>query len=415
MLGIPERFGKGRARSMRIGIDLYHFDPECAGGVHTFALGLVGGLLGNLRQADSLVILVSERNAQQMQAALAHLPVSFVTVSTGGGYRYMNRILWYLSWALGNFRLRFWYDKYFRPALMNKIDASLDALVAPATVLNFFALRAPTVLCIHDIQQEYHPELFSFHQRILRWAPYRLSCWRAAAIQASSNYIKGCLLEKFRFIGPEKIFIAFEGVDLNKFSAGIPAKKPENMEALETGDFVFYPAQLWPHKNHEMLVEALAIFRDKTERELPCVLTGFDYGHWGRVQEKIRERQLGQVCYLGRVDFAELLWLYRNCKAVLALGLHESSSLPVREGAAFGRPLICSDIPPNIETSALLHLEIVDRHNPGDLARVFLELVQNGEVMRTQAAGNVDKVGRFSWDKIAQKYLAELYRLAQTK
>ena len=35
--------------------------------------------------------------------------------------------------------------------------------------------------------------------------------------------------------------------------------------------FVVYPANLWPHKNHERLVDALAVQR---ERDVDLVLTG---------------------------------------------------------------------------------------------------------------------------------------------
>jgi glycosyltransferase involved in cell wall biosynthesis len=393
---------------MRIGVDFYSFNPEQSGGIHTFAQGLLKGLLGNLQAADSVVVIVSKRNEKQMRALLSGLPVTFITIAVGGGYRYINRALWLLAWAVGNFKLRFWYEKYFRPQLMGRIDAALDVMVVPGTVASFYALKTPAILCIHDIQQEYHPEWFSLNQRSLRWASYRLSCWRAAAIQASSHYIKNCVIEKFEFIRPDKVFIAHEGVDLDKFSTAIPGERPEQMGAVADDSFVFYPAQLWPHKNHLLLIEALAVFRDKTGKELPCVLTGYDYGHWGQIEERIKVLKLEQVYYLGRVSFAQILWLYRNCRAVLALGLHESSSLPVREGAVFGKPLICSDIPPNIETREFLHLEIFDRTNPTDLADVFIKLVKNDGAMCGQAAENVSRVKVFDWNNVAKKYIAVL-------
>ena len=39
--------------------------------------------------------------------------------------------------------------------------------------------------------------------------------------------------------------------------------------------FVVYPANLWPHKNHDRLIDALGRVGD---RELNIVLTGQDYG-----------------------------------------------------------------------------------------------------------------------------------------
>lgn len=400
---------------MRIGIDFYGFNPEYSGGVNTFALGITKGLLGNVQQTDSIVIIVSEKNEKYLKSMLANLPITFLKVSVGSRYRYINRGLLLLAWAIRNFKLRFWYDKYFRATTMNMIDESIDVLVIPLSLFCFHALKTPSILCIHDIQQEYHPELFSFKQRVIRWSPYRLSCWKANAIQASSMYIKDCLTEKFEFIKPEKVFIAHEGVDLEKFSMDIQGVMPEDIGTLAVNGFVFYPAQLWPHKNHSLLIEALSIFQNKMGYELPCVLTGYDYGHWGLVQGLVEEHQLKCVYYLGRVSFAQLLWLYRNCRAVLALGLHESSSLPVREGAVFGRPLICSNIPPNIETQEFLHLRIVDKTNPNDLAGAFFELIEDGEEMFAYGSENANLVKIFDWNHIAKKYISVLNRLAQER
>ncbi|MFZ8477744.1 hypothetical protein ACO1MN_15895, partial [Staphylococcus aureus] len=81
------------------------------------------------------------------------------------------------------------------------------------TTLPFPAARVPGILCIHDIQQEFHPEYFSLRESAARWGSYRLSCWAAFAVQASSQFVKDCLLEKFRFLAADKIFVAPEGVD----------------------------------------------------------------------------------------------------------------------------------------------------------------------------------------------------------
>ena len=289
----------------------------------TFSLGISKGLIKIIRIPDTIVIIVSDKNEEALRSVFQGSPVSFLRISVGFWYRYANGALGVLAWAVRNFKLRWWYEKWFRADLMNRVDEYVDVVVVPITRLNFYALKAPSVLCIHDIQQEYYPEFFSFKERMSRWVSYRLSCWNAAAIQASSEYIKACLVEKFRFLKPEKIFVAYEGVDLEKFSVNAPSEKPNNIDGLAEDDFVFYPAQIWAHKNHMLLLEALAVFRSKHAYELPCVLTGQDAGYWGVVRSRIRELKLKRIYYLGRVRFGQVLWLYQNCKAVLALGLHE--------------------------------------------------------------------------------------------
>jgi glycosyltransferase involved in cell wall biosynthesis len=398
-----------RADTMKIGLDFCNLDPEFAGGVNTFAFGLARGLLATREPGEEFVLLVTDQNEAFLRRMFAKADVTFLNMPVTRLGNIVDSILFKLSWLVGNFRLRFWYDSILRAGLMRRIDKAVDVYVAPLTLLRWYGARAPALLCIHDIQQEYHPELFSFANRLRRWTPYRLSAWRAAGIQASSRYIHDCLVEKFRFVNPEKIFVIPEGVDVKSFGEG-PDAMPASLGPVTDGGFVFYPAQIWAHKNHLLLVDALALYRDRTGTELPCVMTGRDYGFWPAVEARIRAHGLKQVRYLGRVSFEQLLWLYRHCLAVLALGLHESSSLPLREGAVFGKALIGLDIPPNREDSARFRIRLVD--GAESLADAFLALSENGVV--SAARENAALSRDFDWKGIAGEYRRILKQLVRT-
>lgn len=395
---------------MRLGIDLTSYNPESTDGVSTFCFGLIEGFLENLSIDQTLTILVSSKNITFFKKIYKH-KVIFVEVNYFNFEKILNRFVWLLSWFIRNYEIRYWLDKYLRVGKKKLIERNVDALIVPTTVFNFFSLDIPTILCIHDIQQEYFPENFTFNQKVLRWASYRLSCKKASLIQASSFYIKKCLTEKFTFINPEKIFIASEGVNFSKFSTVNLRVKDEKFKLINDGEFIFYPAQIWPHKNHLLLIKALAEFRDIAGIELPCILTGFDYGYWWRIQELINQYSLNKIYYFGRVSFEELTWLYANTKAVLALGIHESSSLPVREGSVFGRPIICVDIPPNIEVAAHLNIQLVDQSDPRILAQAFINLDVRVDELRLHALKNIELVKKFDWSIIALKYLEALKKI----
>ena len=234
--------------------------------------------------------------------------------------------------------LRHWYDRIFRAELMRRIDESIEVILAPMTLLQFYGLHKPSLLSIHDIQQEYHPEFFSWKQRVRRWAPYRLSAFQACKVQASSHYIKDCLLEKFSFLEAGKICVIEEGVDFDTFSnAG--DEKPEGLTELGAEEFIFYPAQLWPHKNHLLLVDALARYREKTGSEIACVLSGSDYGRWPAIQayaqgmawavSTISDVSASRNCcgYIGIAALQSLHWecmspvRYRSARALCLVNL----------------------------------------------------------------------------------------------
>lgn len=116
-------------------------------------------------------------------------------------------------------------------------------------------------------------------------------------------------------------------------------------------------------------------------------------------------RRLTNVKFLGKVPIEQLLYLYANCSAVLSLGLHESSSLVVREGAVFGKPIICSDIAPNLEVQALLNVVTFESRNAMDLFSK-LELVASAlPSLLAAAAGNRQRVKALAWDRVAQDYV----------
>src|SRR5262249_3266395 len=146
--------------------------------------------------------------------------------------RQVDSFLVLLAWLTGDFRLRYRYDRFFRAGMMREIDRATDVIIAPMTLLRFFAMKAPALVSMHDIQQEYHPEFFPLWQRISRWAVYRLSAWRAARIQASSRYIGDCLVEKFSFVDPRKIIVIPESVDRERFSPAAPSEMPPELAGL---------------------------------------------------------------------------------------------------------------------------------------------------------------------------------------
>ncbi len=393
---------------MRIGFDLFSYDPINSDGVATFSIGLLEGFLANTSPDLKFVLLVSHANSSYFLERFRNRNVQIYCVPVSKIWRYLNRFLWIFSWLCREYRLRFWYEFFFRSRLSRAIESQVDALVVPTTVFNFYSLKIPTILCIHDIQQEFYPENFSLKQKILRWASYRLSCDRATIIQVSSRYIYNCLLEKFVFLHPHKLFIAPEGVDANKFSLSVNNIFPKSLANIPLDKFIFYPAQIWKHKNHILLMKALSLFRERKGFEFSCVLTGHDYGYWTEVDRVRLDLELKSIYYLGRVEFSELIWIYKNCSAVLALGLHESSSLPVREGATFGKPLICADIAPNIEASEYLHLNLFKQDSPEALADTLIELHHNQNIIGQTAEQNLGLISKLRWEIIAKMYIDRL-------
>jgi glycosyltransferase involved in cell wall biosynthesis len=124
-----------------------------------------------------------------------------------------------------------------------------------------------------------------------------------------------------------------------------PSSTLESNEVRLPENYLFYPAQFWPHKNHVGLLLALKILREKYRIDLKLVLTGSDKGNMDYVREKIKELDVGNhVLVLGFVGKEMLLELYRNAFALVYATFFGPDNLPPLEAFALGCPVIASDV-----------------------------------------------------------------------
>lgn len=108
---------------------------------------------------------------------------------------------------------------------------------------------------------------------------------------------------------------------------------------------MFYPAQLWPHKNHVALLLAVSILRKEYGLIFPVVFVGSDMGNLKYVHHVVDELDLSaQVHYLGFVPRKDLLGLYRNAFALACMTFFGPDNLPPLEAFALGCPVIASNI-----------------------------------------------------------------------
>ena len=110
-------------------------------------------------------------------------------------------------------------------------------------------------------------------------------------------------------------------------------------------DYLLYPAQFWPHKNHANLLLALARLRDEHSLSLDLVLPGADKGNQSHIRQLAHQLQLTQqVHFTGFVSTAELITLYRQALALTYVSFFGPENLPPLEAFALGCPVIAADV-----------------------------------------------------------------------
>jgi glycosyltransferase involved in cell wall biosynthesis len=262
----------------------------------------------------------------------------------------------------------------------------------------------PTVYNPHDLQHRHYPEYFDSDQLDNRDEVYRTGCESADAIPVASQWVKDDIIKQYG-ISPNKISV----VQLSPPIAAYDRISGRVLDGIKKKyelppEFMFYPAQTWPHKNHLGLIEALALVRDNTGEEVNLICTGKKNDHWEQIYSGIQELNLeDQVDFLGFVDPLDLRGLYKLSTFTIIPTLFEAASFPLFEAWKEGSPVVCSNATslPEIAGDAAL---IFDPHSPETIADAIDTMSQDSNLRNSLRKRGKERVANFSWKKTAANY-----------
>lgn len=386
---------------MRVGINCLDVNPSFVGGVTTYTVGLLEGFAsaGNGCQFRIFVTGENQHLFEQFRGR-----DHFEIIDIGDRlFSLRTKVCRGALLSCSSKLFKFSNDLAFEKT-RKLMDDESDVLYTPSPVLRCFNSRKPTVLTMHDIQHVHHPEFFSWPRRLSRNITYGLSARHVSYLQANSQYTKKDFLAHFPELSPEQIEVIPVGVNVERFATLNGSRDVRERYHLPER-FLFYPAQLWPHKNHITVLRALKQVENKNGLKIPLVLTGGEYAAASKVFRFVSDQSMEYVRHLGKVPSQDMVGLYHKAAFVIAAGLHESSSAPTLEAAAAGTPVIASRIPPFEELGQVLQLSLFDPLDVDGLARLIFDLWSDKRTASAQAAANRRQISCYSFENTARKYV----------
>lgn len=273
-----------------------------------------------------------------------------------------------------------------------------------------FLTGLPTIFQPHDLQHLAMPENFTRAENRRRELVYRPLCAQAWASVVMTRWGKRDLVRRYG-LPAERVAVVPPGVVTNGYPQPTDADLAALRRRLElTGDFLFYPAHTFPHKNHARLFEALAIVR---AAGVPAglVCSGGEGDCHARLQAQVRRLGLGDaVRFAGYVSPLEVVGLYRLARALVFPSLHEGWGLPLAEAMALGLPVACSDatcIPEQVGDAAL----IFDPLEPRSIAAAMTRIWSDDALRAELSAKGKARAAGLTWTRAARTFRA-LYRKA---
>ncbi len=275
-----------------------------------------------------------------------------------------------------------------------------------------FLTVTPSLYQPWDLQHLHYPEYFHPATRAAREGHYRTLCAQAARVCIATQWGKRDLLRLYG-LPVSKIAVIPVAAPLATYAA----PSVEEIAAVRSRlalreDFVLYPAQTWPHKNHLGLLECLARLRDRQGLRIPVACTGRLTEHFPAIQKSATRLGLrDQVRFLGFVPPADLACLYRLARCLVFPSLFEGWGMPVSEAQVAGLPVACSRATslPEVAGEACLYF---DPHRPEELAEVLQRLWTDGTLRAELVARGRAHVARFTWEKTAKLFRAHYRQIA---
>jgi glycosyltransferase involved in cell wall biosynthesis len=208
--------------------------------------------------------------------------------------------------------------------------------------------RLPWIYWIPDMQHFRHPELFSRRRRLEREWMFRTALDYAAAVMISSGAAHRDLVAAYGNRA-ERAHV-LRSVSSPRVAPGqLPALDELRQRLAVPKRYFHLPNQFWKHKNHAIVVEALAV-AVRREPSLVVVATGAKEDprhprHYDALMSRVRRFGLhDHFRHLGLIAYDDAIALMRHSVAVINPSNFEGWGCSVDEARALGKRALLSDI-----------------------------------------------------------------------
>ena len=361
---------------MKIAINLRQYFKGKIGGLENYVRNVVGGL-----SADELTIFVHESEVEHSREFAPN--ATFVPLK----------------------------HETAEQTIASALDQTkFDVFFCPLLVLEPLRVNIPSAIMMPDVQHEFFPEFFE--APVLQWRKqnYRPSAQNADVVFTLSAHAKQTIVDKYE-TDPAKIEAVYLDVD-DEFRQ--PASGGSSAEFRGLGlpaDYLYFPANFWPHKNHSNLLKALRILVKGKYPNLVLVLTGAP----GDGETKVRKEAAGlglkkNVIFAGYQSRKVVVELYRGAQALVFATKFEGFGIPILEGFHAGTPVITSGSGSCAEVARDAAIA-VNELDPASIAEGIAKALDNRELcLRLVEAGRA-RAAEFSWARAVEQTRAAFARI----
>jgi glycosyltransferase involved in cell wall biosynthesis len=230
----------------------------------------------------------------------------------------------------------------------------IDAVFESA---RFFGWRLPfpAVAWFPDFQHRRLPQLFPAAARWRREAGFRMQIASGRTVMLSSESSHRDFRKFYPGAKNEVCVVRFATAPSPAFLTANPTEIVAQYQLPER--YFYLPNQFYTHKNHQVVVDALAILAERGFGAVVCASGSTEdrreRGYFEEVMARVRSRGLeNRFRHLGMIPPSHVYALLRACAGLINPSRSEGWSTTVEEAKSFGVPMILSDLDVHREQTA---------------------------------------------------------------
>lgn len=285
----------------------------------------------------------------------------------------------------------------------------IDIMFCPLFFLAPENCSIPSVVSILDVQHEFYPQYFS--KKVLNDIKQstRATLDKATSIITISEFSKDTIIDKYN-ISADKISVTYLSAD-GCFDNEISQASLNEIKNSIASNYIFYPANTWPHKNHITLLKAYSILKSKYNTKLKLVFTGDGKQQKESIEKYINDNNLrNDIIYLGYVDQKYMPGVFANATIMAFPSLFEGFGIPLVEAMKSGVAIACSScgsIPEIVGECGL----IFNPNSAEDIADKLNKLENDEELRNILINKGKERTKIFSWSRCALETVEALTKV----
>lgn len=210
-------------------------------------------------------------------------------------------------------------------------------------------------------------------------------------------------LELKRLFGFNNVHVIYNGVNTNRFKAGLDERFREGAP-----QFLFV-GNLYEHKRvDELILGMKGLVKAYPKAHLQIVGGGYMYESLKRLVTKLRLED--HVDLVGRVHDLELPYYYGSCDVYVTASRYETFGLPLLEAMACGKPVVASSIPPHVEL--LTNSKGGTIYAEGDIENLRKKMMKTYEESDRYRSNALHFAKEHDWSVVADQVMKVYRRLS---